>query len=181
MSENVHFMVIRYNGLNEDVFKYIFETIKTIETVDVKAIYSVKWSKSEKQEKLLSFYDRIKDKKAIDDIMRVNGLMMVGVILYDSYPVDPPKEDGPNSGKNWHMIRIKRIVRGKFGNVVHLSDTELLAYKEMKNLLGLSKADVSSIVSNDTISIKEITTNHEIATKMNKIADGREVLWKPKK
>lgn len=181
MSENVHFMAIRYNGLKREVFKHIFDTIKSFKTISIKAVYSIRWNENEKEERLLSFYDHIKDEKAIENIMQVNGLMMVGVILYDSDPIYPPKEDGPNSGKNWHIIRIKRIIRGKFGNVVHLSDTEVLAYKQMNNLLGLSKKEVDDIVNSGDVSIKEITTNHEIATNMNRIGDGREVLWTPKK
>jgi len=178
MGENVYFLVLRYNGLKEEVFKYVFDTIKRYKSVDVKAIYSIKWAESAKEEKLLSFYDHIKDEKAIEDIMKVNGTVMLGVILYDNDPI-PSKEE--TSGKNWHIIRIKRVIRGKFGNVVHLSDTEKLAYKQIKNLLGLSKKDVKPILESDSISIKEITTNHEAATRMNKIKNGREVLWSPKK
>lgn len=174
----VHFLVVRHNGLKEKVFKFVFDTIKRYESVDVKAIYSIKWDESEKEEKLLSFYDHIKDKEAIADIMKVNDTIMLGVILYDNDPI-PSKEK--TSGTNWHMIRIKRIIRNKFGNVVHLSDTEGLAYKQIKNLLGLTKEDAVLILKDDGISIKEITTNHETATRMNKIADGRKVLWSPKK
>lgn len=178
MGENVHFLVLRYNGLKEEIFKYVFETIKRYESIEVKAIYSIKWDESEKEEKLLSFYDHIKDENAIKDIMKVNDTIMLGVILYDHAPI-PSKEE--TSGKNWHIIRIKRIIRGKYGNVVHLSDTEELAYKQIKNLLCLNKKDVAPILKSGGISIKEITTNHEAATRMNKIKDGREVLWSPKK
>lgn len=179
MSENVHFLVIRYNGLKKEIFNCIFNVINEFETIKVKAVYSIKWNEDEKEEKLLSFYDHIRDEAAIKDIMEVNGLMMVGVILYDDNPVAPPKEDGPNSGKNWHIIQIKRAIRGKFGNVVHLSDTEVLAYKQIKNLLGINKEEVNDIINSGIVNIKEITTHHEVATKMNKIKDGKEVLWTP--
>jgi hypothetical protein len=179
MSENIHFMVVRYNGLKKEIFNHILDTIRSFETVDIKAIYNIKWNEDEKEEKLLSFYDHISDEKAIKNIMQVNGLMMVGIILYDNDPIPPPKEDGPNSGKNWHIIQIKRAIRGKFGNVVHLSDTEVLAFKQIHNLLGLSQNQIYTIINGSDTSIKEITTDNEIAINMNKIGDGGIVLWAP--
>lgn len=178
MSENVHFLVIRANGLKDHIYKFIFNTIKKYESIDIKAIYTVRWDDGDRKENLLSFYDHIRDEKAIADIMKVNGSVMVGVILYDNDPI-PSKEE--TSGKNWHIIRIKRIIRGEFGNVVHLSDTEELAYKQIKNLLNLDRDNVASILKEKKISIKEVTTNHEVAIVMNKIKDGREILWTPKK
>lgn len=178
MAENVHFLVLRYNGLKEEIFKFVFDTIARYESVDIKAIYSIKWDESEKEDRLLSFYDHIKSEEAIADIMKVNTSIMLGAILYDNDPI-PSKEK--TSGKNWHMIRIKRIIRGKYGNVVHLSDTQKLAYKQIRNLLGLTEEDVKPIIESDGISVKEITTNHEVATRMNRIQDGRKILWSPKK
>jgi len=178
MSENVHFLVIRANGLKDNIYKFVFNTIKKYESIDIKAIYTIKWDEGEREENLLSFYDHIKDEEAIADIMKVNGSVMVGVILYDNDPI-PSKEE--TSGTNWHIIRIKRIIRGKFGNVVHLSDTEELAYKQIKNLLGLDRDSVATILKESDVSIKEVTTNHESAVIMNRIKDGRKVLWTPKK
>jgi predicted XRE-type DNA-binding protein len=178
ISDNVHFLVLRANGLREDIFQFVFDTIKRYDSIDIKAIYSVKWDESERKEKLLSFYDHIKDKAAIEDIMKVNDAIMLAVILYDNDPI-PSKEK--TSGINWHIIRIKRIIRAKFGNVVHLSDTEELAYKQIKNMLGLDRSDVAEVIKSEGISVREVSTNHEVVTTMNKIKDGKEVLWTPGK
>jgi len=175
---NVYFMIIRHNGLKEDIVKHIFNTIDECKTVEIKHIYYIKWSEDEKESSLLSLYDHITDEKAIEDIMDVNDVIMAGFILCDHVPI-PPLEKVASD--NWNVVTIKRTVRCKYGNVIHLSDTSEHAYNEIKKLLGLSREEVDEIVKRDKVSTEETTTHSELAEVFNKIKDGKEVLWTPKK
>jgi hypothetical protein len=167
MNEGIYCMVIRYNGLKKNIFNYIFKTIDIYKSIEIKAIYNVKWSEEEKEEKLLSFYDHITSKEAIKDIMKVNGLLMVVMILYDSTPVEIPAREIV-SGKNWNMIRIKRRIRDKFGNVIHLSDSTMTAYDEIYKLLDINEKELLNIVMGDGININELATNSYLAKHFNK-------------
>ena len=179
---NVYFVVVRYNGLKGKVFKYILDVIESIETIEVKAIYGVKWNLEDKENNLLSFYEHKKSQDAINDIIRVNGLMMAAIILYDREPCDPPAgEKHPDFCTNWNATYIKRAVRSKYGNVVHVSDNTELAYGEIRKLLGLSKEKVDELVAGGKVDIREITTGNELARIFNKIKDGRKTLWTPEK
>lgn len=171
ISKNVYFMVIRYGGLKPAILKFILDTVSERDTVDVKAVYNIKWNASERKENLLSFYDHVSDKKAIKDIMEVNGLDMMAIILYDNQPTKPPLEDGTNSGDNWNTILLKRIIRSKFGNVVHVSDTSVTAHDEIDKLLGLSKKELSKITKSDKINMSELSTNSYLAKYFNKDQD----------
>jgi len=178
---NIYFMIIRYNGLKKSIVDFIVKVIAEYESVKVKGMYFIEWSEEEKEEKLLKFYDHVRhDEEAVKNIMEVNGLIMVGIILYDNAPVDPPPTEKV-SGKNWNMISIKRKVRNKFGNVIHLSDSTETALNEINNLLNMNRDQIDEIVKREGSTVKSIFTNSELAERFNKIKSGDEVLWTPEK
>lgn len=181
MVYNIYFMVIRYNGLNDVAVNYIMETVSKYNSIVIKGVYPIEWSQQEKKDNLLNFYKHVDNNEIIvKNILEVNGLIMVGMVLLDNNPIPPPVTEKV-SGKNWNMISIKRSIRNKFGNVIHLSDSTETAYNEIYKLLSMKKNEVDILIKNKYITFGSTTTNNSLAKQFNKIKSGTEVLWTPTK
>jgi len=168
--------MVRYNGFN-----YLHDIIDFIKSkpfhFNILGIYGIKWSQSERKAKLSQLYNnQLSNKHKFTDILNRNKNVLIGIICLDNHP----KKSTPDThSDNHNTVIVKRHFRDMYGNILHVSDTEELAYKEINLTLGFSDSIINSMKYNRYPAIGQCESGDELIKVFNKIEDGRLVLWKP--
>jgi len=168
--------MVRYNG-----FDYLHDIVDFIKSkpfhFNILGIYGIKWAQSERKAKLNELYNnQVLDKDKFTDILDRNKNVLIGIICLDRRP----KKSTPDThSDNHNTVIVKRHFRDMYGNILHVSDTEELAYKEIRLTLGFNINIVNSMKYNRCPGIGQCKSGDELIKTFNKIEDGRVVLWKP--
>jgi len=170
------FFMLRYNGIpyTQEIIDYIQGNQFDYRIIGV---FGIKWKLKETESKLKEIYShKLNDSKAFQDILNRNKNILVGIICVD-YNAKHATPD--THSDNMNTVVVKRYFRTKYGNIMHVSDTEPLAYKEIQQTLGFNRSEIACLIRGSVPTIGLCESNDRLVEVFNKIEDGRLTLWKP--